>query len=326
MTIREFAKLCNVSPATVSRYYNGGVGLSPVVAKNIEKVAAEVGYKPVTRAHKSKAASRTFVVFVPIWRHCFFNDLLFYLEQTARKMNLQMMVLPSLDQDLNACVSLLKAVSPIGVLLLDELVDDPLAELLYRERIPAVMCGSLSLNRLFPAVHIDDMAAAYDGANYLIGLGHKNIGIISAKPQTISSGFQRIMGCRKALEDSSLSLPDENIVYGGSSFQDGYLGMNELFDRKISITAVFTFSDDMAAGAIISIIEHGLSVPDDISVLAFDNCTVAKETRPRLTTLSQPIESIASRSLELLCDYPEAPESITLHHTLTERESCARHR
>lgn len=322
MTIREFAKLCDVSPATVSRYFSGGSGLSPAIAKNIQKMADEVGYIPASRARKPKTASQVFAVFIPVWRHCFFSDLLVHLEQLAQKQNFQMLVLPSNGQDLKNCVSLLRTISPMGVLLLDELTDDPLAEMLYQERIHTVMCGSLSLKHLFPAVHIDDMAAAYDGANYLMDLGHKNIGIISAKPQTISSGFQRIMGCRKAMEDAGLSLPDENITYGGSSFQDGYSAMNQLFDRHLPLTAVFAFSDDMAAGAITSIREHGLSVPEDISVLAFDNCVVSLETRPQLTTIAQPIDLIASRSLELLCEYPETPESITLRHTIMERNSC----
>lgn len=322
MTIREFAKLCGVSPATVSRYFSGGSGLSPAIAKTIQTTAEEVGYVPASRTRKAKADRPCFVVFTPMWRHGFFNDTLYHLEQQTQKLNFQMLVLPSKEPDLKNCISLLRTISPLGVLLLDELTDDPLADMLYQERIHTVMCGSLSLKRLFPAVHIDDMAAAYDGANYLMKLGHKHIGIISAKPQTISSGFQRIMGCRKALEDAGFSLPDENIAYGGSSFQDGYSAMNQLFERNLTLTAVFAFSDNMAAGAITSIQEHGLSVPQDISVLAFDNCTVSLETRPQLTTIAQPIDLIAARSLELLCEYPETPESITLRHTIIERASC----
>lgn len=322
MTIREFAKLCNVSPATVSRYFSGGAGLSPAIADHIRQIADQTGYIPATRARKSRTVSESFVIFTPIWRHSFFNELLAYLEQAAQKAGLQMLVLPSREPDLKKCLNLLKAISPMGVLLLDELTDDPLEEMLFKHQFHTVVCGALSLKHLFPAVHIDDMAAAYDGANYLIGLGHKNLGLISAKPQAISSGFQRIMGCKKALEDAGLSLPDEHIVYGGSSVQDGYSAMNQLFERRLSLSSVFVFSDDMAAGALASIADHGFSVPDDISVLAFDNCNVSLETRPQLTTIAQPIDLIAARSLELLCDYPETPESITLPHTIKKRASC----
>ncbi len=111
-----------------------------------------------------------------------------------------------------------------------------------------------------------------------------------------------------------MSLPDKHIVYGGSSVQDGYFAMNQLFERRLPISAVFAFSDDMAAGALASIM--------DISVMAFDNCVVSLETRPHLTTIAQPIDLIATRSLELLCDYPETPESITLPHTIKKRASC----
>ena len=325
MTIREFAKLCGVSPATVSRYFSGEAGLSPAAAEKIQKQAEASGYRPASRSRKARANSRVFVVFTPVWRHCFFNDLLVHLEHLAASQGCQMMVLPSAVSDPSVYIPLLRALSPIGTLLFDEHADDPLAELLYHEHIPSVMCAAISLNQRFPSVHVDDMTAAYDGANYLIDLGHKNIGLISAEPQAISSGFQRITGCRKAMEDSGLSLPPEHIVYCGSSFQDGYQGMNQLFDRQLPLSAIFTFSDDMAAGALVSIQEHGFSVPDDISVLSFDNCSVAEETRPKLTTLAQPIDLIAARSLELLCDYPQMPESITLRHTLIKRASCSAH-
>ncbi|MDO4294756.1 MAG: LacI family DNA-binding transcriptional regulator [bacterium] len=321
MTIREFAKLCNVSPATVSRYFSGAANLSPEIAKTIQEKAAAFAYTPSSRGKHSN--SHFIFLFTPLWRHCFFNDMTALLQEKASSFSFQIAVFPSKWDNYEACSELLTRFSPAGAILFDELLDDPLARLLQKQQIPTVMCGSLSLDHLFPAVHIDDLSAAYEGTNYLIGLGHTHIGVISARLQTISSGYQRVMGARKALEDASLSLPEEHIVYCGSSFQDGYEGMNALFLRKLPLTAVFAFSDDMAAGAIVSIQEHGLSVPEDISVLAFDNSSAALECRPKLSTIGQPLELIAQRSLELLTDYPSVPETITLRHSLIQRDSCA---
>lgn len=321
MTIREFAKLCNVSPATVSRYFSGGSGLSPAIAQTIQETATTVGYVPTTRTKKNH--TQLFFLFMPMWRHCFFNDMTGYLEEQSAQFQMQMAVFPSKWTNFDHCAELIQRCSPAGAILFDELLHDPLANFLHQKRIPTVMCGSLSLDHIFPSVHIDDMSAAYEGTNYLIQLGHRNIGIISAKPQAVSSGYQRVMGCKKALEDAKLSLPDAHIVYCGSSFQDGYEGMNLLFQRGLPLTAVFAFSDDMAAGTIASIHEHHLSVPEDISVLAFDNTSTALESRPKLTTIGQPLNLIAKRTLELLSDYPKTPESITLRHSLVIRDSCS---
>ena len=114
MTIREFAKLCGVSPATVSRYFSGGAGLSPAAAEKIQKQAEALGYRPASRSRKARTDSRVFAVFTPVWRHCFFNDLLAHLERLAASQGFQMMVFPSAVSDPSVYVPLLRALSPMG--------------------------------------------------------------------------------------------------------------------------------------------------------------------------------------------------------------------
>lgn len=321
MTIQEFARYCGVSPATVSRYFSGVCGVSPAVSERIRTAAKETGYCPSPEYQRRKKGGNGLVaVILPLWNHRFFMDILEALGTAAGEEGKNLAVLGA-NEDLLGSKALISRLAPEGIILLDETEENPLVHYLQTKHIPVVVCSALSLSRRFPCVHIDDLGAAYDGTNYLIDLGHREIAVISDRPHAISSGFQRVTGCRKALEDAGLMLEEKNIVYAGNSFDDGYQGMRILMERGCTATAVFAFSDAMAAGAMAALRDAGKSIPEDISVLGFDDCSLALETRPRLTTVHQPIDQMARRSLhQLSCK--EGAESITLPHTLTVRDSC----
>ena len=159
-----------------------------------------------------------------------------------------------------------------------------------------------------------------------VELGHRRIGFICDSPRSISSGFQRITGSRKAMEDHGLALPDDYIFTRDSSYAAGYQGASELLRRHPDLTAIFAHSDASAIGAMAALADAGRSVPGDVSVLGFDDTNLGEEFRPRLTCVAQPMRDIAARSLELLytgMEQPswEVPPTITLPHSLTVRES-----
>ena len=117
------------------------------------------------------------------------------------------------------------------------------------------------------------------------------------------------------MADAGLALPEENIAYAWYAFEDGYRGMETLLGRNLGITAAFVFSDEMAAGAMACLHDHGVKTPDDISVLGFDNGSQALETRPALSTVAQPVEQIARRSIDKLLEPGgQNVESISPHH------------
>lgn len=325
MNISEFAKRCGVSPATVSRYFSGSAGMSPELSERIRKAAEETGYQPSSKYQRRKGGpGGPIVVVVPYLHHRFQIDILSELQRYCDELTRPMAILCYHEkQDPAMCLHQIRAMNPAGVVLLHEGGDTLFYQSLSDLRLPMVMCSGLSATRKVPSVHINDLAAAYDGANYLLGLGHSKIGIISDEPEAVSSGSQRIMGCRKALTDAGLSLPDSHIAYAWYSFEDGRRGMETLLERQLGLTAVFVFSDEMAAGAMAALHDHGLSIPEDISVLGFDNGSQALETRPALSSVAQPVELVARRSIdELLEGSRETAESITLPHTLALRDSC----
>ena len=239
-------------------------------------------------------------------------------------MGKRLIILPIDQSNPQNTLALISACEPMGVILLHESVDFPLADALSRRNLSAIVCGGLAAGRRFSAVHIDDMMAAYDGTNYLIGLGHTKIGFLTDASRAISSGFQRLTGARKAMEDAHLPFDDSLTQPGGMTFEDGYMGISQLMERHPELTAIFAFSDDLAAGAISRLREMGRRVPEDISVLGFDDNSMARRFSPALTTVHQPMEQIAQKTLERLANMQGAHDisSLTLACEIVERASC----
>lgn len=324
MTIREFAKMCDVSPATASRFFSGRGSISEPVRLRIEQVARKTGYAPPASFRGRRKTSPVIAVILPHFRQCFFNDMIEQLRVHAERMSKRLIILPIDENNPQNTISLIAATEPMGVILLHESIEFPLADALSRRNLPVIVCGALAAGRRFSAVHIDDMMAAYDGTNYLIDLGHRKIGFLSDASRTISFGFQRLTGCRKAMEDAHLQFDENSVQPGGMTFEDGYSGIAELLDRCPDLTAVFAFSDDLAAGAITRLHEMGKRVPEDISIMGFDDNSMARRFSPPLTTVHQPIDQIAKKTLERLASMQGAHDvsSLTLACEISERASC----
>ena len=325
MNIREFAQYCGVSPATISRYFSGNASMSPELNERIRKGVQKTGYQPSAKYQRRKSEYvGPIVTVIPYLHHRFQIDILSELQKYCDELGRSMVILCYHEkQDPRVCLTQIRALSPTGIVLLHEGGDTLFYKSLSDLDVPLVVCSGLSATRQVPSVRIDDLTAAYDGANYLLGLGHRNIGIISDKAEAVGSGSQRIMGCRKALADAGLILPEDNIAYAWYAFDDGYRGMETLLRRNLGITAVFVFSDEMAAGAMACMHDQGIRVPEDISVLGFDNGSQALETRPALSSVAQPVVQVARRSIDRLLETGHRNvETITLPHSIVARESC----
>lgn len=324
MTIREFAKLCGVSPATCSRFFSGSGAVSQSVRLHIEEVAKKTGYCPPDTFRGRRKFSSVIAVILPHFRQGFFQDMLEKLREQAEAVHKRLIVFPCDDRKPQETLALLNAVNPLGIVMLHESMDDALADAINQRNIPTIVCGGIPIGRRFSSVHIDDMMAAYDGTNYLLELGHSKIGFLTDNSRAISSGFQRLTGCKKAFEDAGLPLPPDWILPTGMTFEDGYHGIDELLQRQPDLTAVFAFSDDLAVGTLVRLYELGKQVPEHISVLGFDDHIMARATIPPLTTIHQPLEDIARYTIERLINMQGAHDisSVTVGCTIQKRATC----
>jgi len=192
--------------------------------------------------------------------------------------------------------------------------------------VPVVLMDNRSADDSIPSVTIDNRNGIMDATNYLCSLGHKRIGYIAGLLDS-DGGKDRLEGYINALEGQGIDL-DKGLIYKGDySFMSGEKGAGYLLSQSKPITAIVCANDSMAVGAIKAIKEAGLSIPDDISVIGFDDIAVASQIYPPLTTMVVPFQEIACNSVMMLTSLIDGVElhdkHVILPARLIVRNSCA---
>lgn len=320
VTTRKIAAEAGVSPASVSRYLNNTEEVSEEIASKIQEALFTLNCGTVTK----KPRKKNILVLLTHLRFSFYSKAIEELLDQEREGYVFHLLRydPESPEVVRSFVSRMK---PVGVIYFEEEIDDGILKYLQSYRIRTVMCGGVALNRESDMVHVNDIMAAYEGTNYLLNLGHKDILFLSDEIRKIGAGFQRLTGSRKAMEERGLKLEPEAVVYGPVTFDAGYEAIQWALGKTRAFTAVFAFSDELAAGAMAALYDAGLSVPGDVSVLGYDDLEIATKIRPTLTTIHQPIDCFVKKTLDLF-EQPaqEFSSEILLQYSIVERNSCRR--
>lgn len=321
MTVREIAKQAGVSPATVSRYLSGSGKVSRTASEKIRNILEASGCQ---FAPRTKQKNNLIGVLIPNLECRFFNEVLSEIIKQITNYGFQIVFIPTVGGNKENFRSLVSELKLGGLIFLDENIEADILRITEELRLKTVICGAAAIGSQAAMVHINDLAAAYEGTKYLIGLGHRKIAFLSDFPYSISSGFQRLAGCRKAMEEAGLEFDEQLVRCGDVVYESGYRFTRELLQNKVQFTAIFAFSDEMANGAMNALYDEGLSVPEDISVLGFDDLTLASRIRPALTTIHQPLSEMVKNTLDILAN-PNTNMTniaITLPYSVCERASC----
>lgn len=206
----------------------------------------------------------------------------------------------------------------------------PCAELLTgRPVLSDINVAAIATAGALPDMHtvrIDNRTATARLTEYLIGLGHRRIAFIAGAPRHSDSKERRI-GYERAMQESNLPVLPELIADGEFTFDSGSRAAAQLLDLPNKPTAIVASNDEMAAGALSVAQQRGLKLPDDLSIVGFDDTPTATSTWPPLTVIRQPIAAMAARGVELLMgarnSNVSAPSDVLLDHTLVERASTA---
>jgi LacI family transcriptional regulator len=197
--------------------------------------------------------------------------------------------------------------------------------------IPIVLTSteipSLLNKEYFSSVIIDNENAAYKAVEYLYDLGHRKIGLLTTGGDDKSVGTYRTKGYLKLLSDKNIEKKDHYFELGAYTFDTGYEAMKRLLEKTDDLTALFVISDLMAIGAAKAIHEAGLRIPEDISIIGFDDIDYAAYFNPSLTTIRQPVEEIAMKSVDILVgviDHQLEHQHVVFETELIERSSCRR--
>ncbi len=316
LTIRKIASEAGTSPATVSRYLNGTVNVSPDLAEKIEKAVSSLGGEIMRRDRDAYV----FILVTQLGFPFYSQALKELLSETA---SYRLVMIHYDPQFPDMVKNFTQTHKPVGVIYFEEEIDDSILSWLQGKGVRTVMLGGTAPNSGSGMIRVNDLAAAYEGTNYLLTLGHRKILFLSDEIRKISSGFQRITGCRQALEEKGLAMDPSHVYYGDMTFNAGYQAVKDALQKRTEFTAVFGLCDETAIGAMAALYDSGISVPDKVSVLGYDDLDIAGQVRPGLTTIHQPIDLYAKKALDLFGD-PLLPAhtEILLPYTIRERNSC----
>ena len=312
VTIRQVAAKAGVSRATASRVINGGDLVSEKSRVAVERAISELGFVPHPVARnlaRGRTGSVGLVIPEPNTRVLvdpFFAEAVVGLSSFMENLDLQVVLLVARPG---------RRMDRIGDYLLGGHVDgavvashhrgDTINQRLVASDLPCVFVGRPLGVLHANYVDMDNVGGAQAATEHLVSQGHQRIATI-AGPSDTPSGIDRLSGWRMAVQNAHLST--DPVAYGDFSRDGGAEAMAVLLDADPSIDAVFAASDLMAAGAMQTIAARGLRVPDDIAVMGFDDFAVAEQTSPPLSTVSQPVRSMAARAGSMLHELMQGGE------------------
>jgi LacI family transcriptional regulator len=303
-TIYDVARLAGVSTATVSRLLNGTGQIAPSTRLAIEAAVEELGYQPnrIARSLATKS-TQTIALLLPEITNPFYGALVAGIEQRTLELGYTMLLCTTEDDPAREerYLNLLRSKQVDGALA-DGLVLPPgrIAEFVA-DGFPIVCLDRDVDSTSVPLVQVDNRLGGRMATEHLLGLGHKRIAHVAG-----TSGMriveERIDGYLEALRAAGVKPDPRLLAVGSFNEEGGYEAARSLFTRPPYPTAVFAANDLSAVGVLEAVVESGRQVPDDVSVVGFDDLRLAAYTSPPLTTIHQPAREIGARATSLLFD------------------------
>lgn len=306
-TIFDVARIAGVSRSTVSRVLNDQAGVSDDARARVLKAIEELNYQPnfAARALKRQKADTVGLIIPASFRQPTNNEPRgYYLTEIIRGaynvISEQRQVLALLDDGgtVDYYDRLIQQRQVDGILMVDINLEEPLLAHFAQGNFPFVVIGNPA-DPGVACVDVDNYGSAQRVVRYLHRLGHTHIAIISGPAERLASR-DRLAGYRTIMRQLGLPLNDAHQVNGDFSEGSGRQAMEELLHVRPRPTAVFATNDRMAIGAIRAAVTNGLRVPEDISIVGFDDIPIAPYLNPPLTTLRQPLYDLGGEAARLL--------------------------
>jgi LacI family transcriptional regulator len=325
-TIYEVARAAGVSTATVSRALNGSGQVAERTRLRVTEAIAALGYQPnnVARSLVLKA-THTIAVLLPDITNPFFPALVKGVQLAADEEGYAVLLGhtggdPAKEE---SYFQVLRGQQVDGVLLVGLISAPESLKGLTGHGLPVVTLDRPVNVPGSATVRVDHKAGGRIATEHLLELGHRRIAHISG-PKGLSVSQQRLDGYRRALSTHGVSFNDRLVAQGDFSEDGGYRGVQELLRARTRFTALFAANDLSAIGAMTALREHGMNVPDEVSVVGFDDIHVASYTSPKLTTVRQPIYDMGRAAAKLLIDASRKKVSLKDNTTIFDAELVVR--
>jgi LacI family transcriptional regulator len=322
ITIREVAEEAGVSIATVSRVLNGRDDVAPETRELVSRIAQERGYV-ANRGARGLSAGRTGLVglLVPLVYPVYFSAILSGATEALQEHDLRAVLSPTgheHEREVTLLDRLMHGLTDGALIVLPEESSDELERLVDAGYRFVVIDPLMPLDERIPSVSAAHTSGADQAMRHLLGLGHRRIAIITGPCGWVATEDRR-RGYHAALASAGI-LPDPELeVESNFEIDGGEQAANLLLDLPEPPTAIFAFNDNHAIGAIRAARAHGLRVPEDLSVVGFDDVEHATIVTPTLTTVRQPLAEMGRTAVSLLTRLIERQSFEALHVELATR-------
>ncbi|MEJ8570623.1 LacI family DNA-binding transcriptional regulator [Microbaculum marinum] len=326
--VEDVARAAGVSGATVSRALNRSGPVSEDIRKRIERAVLDLGYVP-NGAARALASHRTRAIgiVVPTLKNANFAVTAEAAEGRLVEEGYTFLVATnsystSRESDL---IQSLAAHGIDGLILVGAQRDPAILRFLDARGIPYVVTWTLARGDV-PSVGFDNTEAARRLASHLLDLGHKQIGVIAGLTGSNDRAAARLAGVRQALGERGLELSQELLIERPYRIAEGQIALGALLDRAPPLTAIVCGNDQLAFGALIECGRRGIEVPDELSIVGFDDLEFSSQIKPALTTIHVPAAEIGVRAAEYLLAKiagRPAPVTTTVSVSLIVRESSS---
>jgi LacI family transcriptional regulator len=319
-----------VSVATVSRVLNDRPDVAQETRQAVLKVIRELNFAP-NRTLRAVPAGRTGLVGVttPMFHGDYFSGIITGITDALDELDLQAVLCPTFhlhQHEAGLVDRLVRAKTDGAILVLPSESSDELQTLRRRGFRFVIADEAYRLNGDFPIVTTANMAGAIDATKHLLSLGHRRIGLIKGIPDFVATE-ERAIGYRAALTEAGVPLDPHLEVCGEFDTIQGRVAAAQLLDLPEPPTAIFACNDDMAVAVLQEARARGIDVPEDLSVVGFDDATISRITLPAITTVRQPLEEIGRMAVTLLTRMIEGqtvdPLRLVMSARLVVRDSTA---
>jgi LacI family transcriptional regulator len=311
-TLEDISKILDVSVSTVSRALQNNPRISIALRQKVLETAKATNYFTDKFPETLSIRKLNLIgVIVPKITYHLYATAISGIEKIAEENNMHIIICQS-DESFEREKSLTKELMDMGVAglivsLAGETKDFNHFIELKKQNIPLVFFNRLCNEVEADKVIIDNFKAAYDATEHLISIGCKNIGYIGG-PQILQISNTRLSGFKKALEDAHLTIDDKNIAYCNFTTESNLSAARKLLYSPNHPDGIITFSDQVAITTMLAAKERGLKIPEDISIIGFNNEPVDELLQPSLTSIDQPGYQMGIESAKLIFERIQNPE------------------
>jgi LacI family transcriptional regulator len=330
-TIRDVAKRAGVAPITVSRVINRSASVSAETRERVEKAIQELGYVPNRLARSLRLRrTHTLALVVTDITNPFWTTVVRGVEDAAQDAGFTVILCNTDESEAKQeqYLDVLCQKRVDGILLVPARSSAQLVDWIQKQDMPVVILDRRVCSDQVDVVRGDSQEGACQLVRHLLSLGHRRVAVLSG-PKDVSTAEDRVLGYRKALAEAGVEVRADWVLYGRFSKESGYEMTRQVLDTSPRPTALFAGNNFIAIGALRALRDAGLRVPEDVSVVAFDDLMADLAVEPFLTVVDQPSYEMGQQAAELLLarlsgSAANGYQEIVLPTKLTVRRSSGR--